>query len=565
MLVVTPKLKKYAVENLGLKDGCTDAEVRKSVGEAILSGSLSAQELADLTKQEASESENRLRSLVGEEVGKLTKGIGDQMSSVLKALNIQTAENPVVEGETDTKAMNVGGDGAAETGKVESGAGTPAKAYAAAARAGGAGSGAGEESGVRARVKSVAEQFRNTKTAATYDKSSNPFVAKAFGGTQVHTGTGDGGRFLDMPSELDLAIAGAFLKSRMARCRNLPQPYRMTELDRKLMEYAVHECKWVGPVNFIEERDQADHWYASEKLTDYHRKAVLDDSVSGGLEAVPIEYDAALILTPLLNGELFPFTNINNVTRRRIEATAVGNPTVSWGPSEGTAISLFNTDSLISAFDNTIYPVVGAIEIGLDFLADAPADIGRTLVTNYGNRFRQEMDNVIATGDGTSQPEGLFTASGVASVSSENGASGPPTVADYEALLFGVAKEFRQEARSGGGSRALYVSNETNYSRAKGIAVGSGDQRRVFGMDHENYQILEYRYAINESFSDNLQIGFFCLNRYRMYRRQGLETRVIVDDWNLARENKQGIVMRARFGGALELGGAGAKITDAQT
>jgi hypothetical protein len=137
----------------------------------------------------------------------------------------------------------------------------------------------------------------------------------------------------------------------------------------------------------------------------------------------------------------------------------------------------------------------------------------------------------------------------------------PPPVSDYEGLLFGVKKEYRQEAMAG--NRAVFIGTETSYQRARAIPVGTTDERRVFGMDHESYMLLGHRYAINESLT-NSKTGFFCLNRYRMYRRQGFEVRVVTEDKELALKNQRLLIVRARFGGSLELGGAGAVTTNAQ-
>ena len=80
----------------------------------------------------------------------------------------------------------------------------------------------------------------------------------------------------------------------------------------------------------------------------------MDDNTSGGLEAVPIVFDDAVILTPVLTGELFPLVKLVNIPRgRRIEGFSVGNPTITSGTAEGSSISLFDTTSYIAAFDTT--------------------------------------------------------------------------------------------------------------------------------------------------------------------------------------------------------------------
>ena len=183
---------------------------------------------------------------------------------------------------------------------------------------------------------------------------------------------------------------------------------------------------------------------------------------------------------------------------------------------------------------------------------------------DYVKRFREEMDNVIAANAGTTAPQGVLYASGISAITPSGGAGAAQTVADYEGLMFGVKKQYRAEARPG--NQAVFIGTETSYQRARSIVVSATDQRRVFGMEtntHEAYSILGHRYAINESLS-NAQILFCCLNRYRLYRRQGFEVRVVTEDKELARKNQRLILVRARFGGKLELSGAATKITNGQ-
>lgn len=525
MFTVTPKLKQYMVENHGVANDATDEVVNKTIADLLLEGKLDIAKVKELTKADADAATKKVSEIVDEKLGKLDKYFSD-LDAKLEGL-------AKTHGNTESKEAKEA---------VE-------KAY--------------ESGAASVRVKSAVERYDDTRTAATFDKSSNPYLAKAFGGQSITKHMEDLPYVLDMPTPRAKAIAGAVFKKKALDAmreagRHVPEAFRMNEHDRELLKYAAHECKWVG--------DFSGHTYDAENLKEMHIKAILDDSTSGGLEAVPIEFDAAVILTPLLNGELFPLVNITTVTRRRIEATKVGNPTMSWGPADGTAIGLFNTDTFISAFDNNIHPITGAIEMGEDFLADSPLAIGSIVVRNYGERFKQEMDHVIALGDGTTQPEGWFTTSGVTSVTPTS-AGNAPTVSDYEGLMFGVGKEYRQEAGMPPNSRAVFIGNDTSYSRARGIPVdSSSDARRIFGLDEHIYSLFGFKYAIANNLT-NPYYGFFCMNRYRMYRRQGLEVKFVTSDtdWQLARENKTGLVVRARFGGAPELAGAGAKIITGQS
>lgn len=568
MLNITKALRDHMVKSFGLAEGATDDDVRRLVIDKQMEGKLELTLIRELATSDAKTAVDQVKSLDGRVSNleaKFDAGIAE-----IKSLLTGGAKATV---ETPAAAV------------VEKGAvgGVATKAYAAGGSAGGDAGGVAE---VRVDVKSVVECYDDTRTAATWDKSQNEYLAKAFGGRNVaEFSQGVGAGPVDMPTNRSLAITGAWFKHLINKqCREegrqVPWQFRMTEHDRKLCQYAAHESRFVGPIGYKgkaavnysdvgEDTDAADQWCEGVRLRelsngDYWTKAILDDSTSGGLEAVPIEFDANFILTPLLNSQLFPLVDQVTVTRRRQEGVKIGNPTMTWGTSEGTPISLFNTDGFITAFDTNIYPVTGALELGKDFMSDSPLAIGQIVQKLYGERFKQEMDNVIANGNGTNRPEGLFIASGVSTVSPAV-AAGAPQVGDYEGLMFGVGLEFLQEAGMPPNSRAVFLGTQTAYQRARSIPVdSSADARRIFGIENEmSYTLFGFRYAINAS-AGNAKIGFFCLNRYRLYRRAGLEIRMVRDDRESMLRNTELIVCRARFGGALTHSSAGTKITNAQ-
>lgn len=545
---MTKQLKQYLVDNHGLAADADDAAAKSLLGELVATGQVDMEKVKDLS-QVKSDVEVKVQGMVEQAVSKHFDSFRSEIKELLSPP--KPADPPA-----DPPAKGLDGQIAKQVDGIMS-------------DAAGNDPGTGESDNPRVRLKSVVEQFDDTRTAATYDKCSKEHVRKLMGGKRLTVGEGIGmpSRYLDMPTERSKAIAGAWFKwminKQLRKAGRIPSRYlKMSELDHKLVEYAAHECKFVGPVEFDDAADESPSWFKGTIPTELQRKDLLDDSTSGGLEAVPIEFDDAVIITPLLEGELFPLVTVRNVTRRRIEGFSIGNPTIAWAKPEGTAMSLFTTTSFIAAFDTTIYPVTGAMEVGLDFLADAPNDIGAIIIDRYGSVFRKEMDDVIADGaDASSQPEGLFQASGTTTVNSQNGSTGSWEVTDIEALLFGVAKEYRQES---GRQRSIFLTNETTYQRWRGIEVGSTDQRRVLGMDHESYMTLGHPHKINEDV-DNAEAGFFCMNRYRFYRRAGFGVRIVTEDQDLAKKNLEMIVVRARVGGQLELGGAGAVCSDGQT
>lgn len=544
-MLVTKRLREFLAANCGLDDASADeAAVKKCVADAIVAGTITLDQVKELTDQ--SDAEKKVRGMIEEANAPILKAIADLTAK----LGEPAQQKAVINEPAKTAAPSVA-----------------QKAMAMAAASMPADGGADE---VRVRVKSVLEAFDDTRTAATYDKrAKDDYFRKSMGGQQLAI-PGEGGFALDMPTQRSKAIAGAWFKFLINKScaedrRPVPAVFKMKDIDNRLVEAAMHECQFNGPIGFRDSADgwgTADHWMEGQKMTDLHRKAMLDDTTSGGQYVVPIEFDANVVLTPLLNGELFPRVNVVNVTRRRIESATVGNPTLGWGVAEGSAITPFVTTSYVAQFNHNVYPITGAMELGKDFLSDSPIDIGGIIVQRYGERFRQELDNVIANGNGTDRPEGCLTISGVSTVTPAGGAGTAPQVGDYEGLMRTVGKEWLDEA----GRRACFCATNTTYWRARGIPVNStNDARRIFGSDASvrDYNIFGYDFAINNG-QGNANVFFACLNRYRMYRRLGLEVRITDEGRTLQLANLQLVVLRARFGGGMESASALAKITQAQ-
>lgn len=552
-MTLTKALKGFISEKCGVAADAADDVFRKALGDGVANGTLDIAKVQELSAKSQSDGESKVRGIVADELkNALTNP--DVLGAIAKAMGGKVGGDG---GSTPTPATGAtGGEGLA-TKAFSTAAGRPD------------GTGEGDPYAGRIEVKSVVERFAHTPSNLTYDQSPNVFLKSAFGGQQVFSGNPSyGGYALETPTPRTKAIAGAWFKKLVGGAFRqagmaVPRTWALNEQDQMLIKHAIHECQFVGS---LPDQYGGEVYLTGQKLhSDMWRKTLLDDSTSGGLEAVPIEFDAAVILTPVLSGELFPLVDVRNVNRRRIEATAIGNPTVTWGGASGTSISLFNTDSFISAFDNNIHVVDGAMELGNDFLADSPLDVAGIVQDNYGKVFRQQLDHVIATGDGITQPEGLFTASGVATVTPAGGAGTAPQVGDYEGLMHGIAKEYQQEAGLPPNSRMVFIGTQTSYQRARSIPVdSSNDARRIFGQDNQmDYRLMGLRYSINSSLT-NAQIGCFCLNRYRMYRRLGFTVQIAANDAQSLRRNTQTIVVRGRFGGSLEKAAAGTKITNAQ-
>lgn len=535
-LKITKRLRRHAIKAWKAAEDATDLELSKLYGAKLFKGTIT---VADIEKINA-----------GEEVGKKTatktkpakKTTADQRKKNAAGLTREERldrkkrfEDRVAKAVAkQMKGRGLGGDDI-----------DPTEAFT---------------KHTRVRVKEAAEGYSTSRKDAVYPtmtKSGSKFIPHPFAGQPAKCGD----TLLSHPSDLDKAVSQAWLKWHLGRNNvsgsPLPRWLRMTDHDKELLLYAVHNQKWTGR---IEDRDGAVQNVKRRTLTDLQRKTILDDSVSGGIEITPVVFDDALVLTPVLNGELFPFVNVVTVSKgRRVKGASMVNPEFTSGTAEGTAIQPFNTSSFVGAFDTPIYPAVSAIELGQDFEEDSPVDLGGQIVEQFGLKALEWLDRVIAVGNGYNEPQGLFNSTAATLVNSTYGAGGPFTVSDFEALEFGVGKEYRSEA----GAFMAYVSNDYTYRKARAIKVGEGDQRRVFGLDQQSYTLLGFPHKVQNSIPDGY-VAMANLRRYRMYRRLGMMVRVETGGRQLALTNTRLIVVRMRYGGQLEKGAAAALMKDGQ-
>lgn len=525
---ISPQLKDWLVEHRGLGPEASDDDVRREAAAAMVDGDLSPETYRELVEADAKEANAFAAKL--EEIAQGLKALTDAMAG----------------GANDRHSGPAGADsdgGPRAASGDATGSGPLSKMVA---RLGG--------DGGDVRVKGAHEAYDSRRKTLVYPPATKAGRPHQFAGEPVRHLD----RTLNEPSDLDKALAGAWAKFQIASCcpRIAGTPQRawemLSEHEKGLLEYLAEHESWDG----LPDGRRAEKGYPGGV------KALIDDSVSGGLEAAPIVFDDQVIQTPLLHGELFPLVNVVPLDRgRRVEGVVTGTVTGSWGGVDDTAVTLFNTASYVSAFDTTIFRWEGAIRIGLDFLSDTPIDFGAHITAQYGERLLEDLDDVIASGNGTSQPEGVINHSGTTSVSF----GGSTTIGNYESLRFGVSKA---EHRGAVGRTAVFCGTETSYQRAKAINVGSSDARRLFAYaattsgDYDDYALMGRPYKINESLT-NQQIFYAVLGRYRMYRRRGLSVRTSTEGDTLLRRNEMLIVAMARYGGQLERGAAAAVTSDA--
>lgn len=378
--------------------------------------------------------------------------------------------------------------------------------------------------GDRIDVKDASAQYSDVRYAAKHYKTGLP-VADERGNMAEHS------------SQRDKAKMGCFLKGLAARA-GIYQA-QMNEHERALWDEMLAKDHW------IQGGDGDNTWDRTDGM---RVKAVLNDSLSGGVNINPEWFDSRVVTYPLLSGELFPEVDLVPMPRGTdIETAAISTPTVTYNINEGTAVPLFDTASLIAQITGSVFPVTLAMEFGLDALQDSVVDLGGIVERLIGERYAAEADKCIAVGASASgQPTGLTNASGLGSASSASGTGGPVTLADLESLIFGLSKAYRHN------QNCVFVSNDTTYARFRSLAVSGSDARRLLNESNstqESYTALGRPWRIQNDIGNSVAFFGNLRKGYRFWRRQGLSFKWVTQDAQLARENKILLVCRTRLGG----------------
>lgn len=403
------------------------------------------------------------------------------------------------------------------------------------------------------------------------------------------------------PSQYEYAKMGALFKAMILRDhpssaievlkKQYGTDFRMTEQDDMLVKSALHEDQWVGPgaekgemirtPRMLKDAERnvftkSGLWGGYKTIGEVNRdidsgamtrsgmmtKApILNDSTSGGQQAVPQYFDFEAIRTPLLYGELVPFVEITPTDRGgAAHSYSIGTPTFVTTAS-GSSITAFDATSFVTTFDVTFFPASCGILWGRDFEMDAAPNFGQMVVAQLGDQFKYQMDNWIAIGDGTTQPQGLKNASSTITVTATGSSHATMVYTDALNLVTGVTKPFR---KAFGGENSMFISTDKMYKKFMSLATGvTGDTRPIFGMHFKDYQLGDFHFAVQNDIADGT-VFFANLRAYRLYRRLGLYFELITTGQTLTLANEKLLFARARFGGKLTLGGYCAIVTSLQ-
>lgn len=493
---LTQKLRDHMVAHHGVAADASDDALKSAVASALVAGKLSTKELDEMTAD--ADPKAKIAGIVTEVVTPMFADLTKQMEKLVGMATHHTS---------DGKPAAAPAEHNAEKAKE-------AAEFIKAAAIDSQNKQAGE-----VRVKKASESYEDTRSGCVWQKAGDvgeyASGKPAFIWEGVEGGSGGTPRYIDHPSRLQEAKGAAYLKLMLRKqCPELRGRIRISDHEMDLIKETIHEHRFIGAMM------EKGACLNRRKLSDLEVKAVLDEAgTSVGAEVVPEFFDDAIIRTPLLHGELAPYVEYVPVTRgSSADSASIGTPTFV-STASGTAITPFNTASYVTAFDTNFYPASCAVQFGNDFLEDATPGFFNAVMAQIGEESKRWLDEQIAVGDGTTEPQGIFTASGTAVTPDSSHTFSSLTYADIVTLAFGINKAARNAF---GGSYTRFVMNDPQYKELMQLATGvTGDTRPVFGVMWKEYMLGDYPVSVQNNIS-NGNLALCNLRGYRMYRRRGL-------------------------------------------
>lgn len=521
-------LKKWLAEaGYELAADASEKDVQAVAQKAIGDGKLTLDKYAELiaTKDGAKDKANELVKTIADSVSEANKQL---IKDFFAAMREQPhSEKPPVDPDQIDRDAQEAAKKYFEGQKGKDGS-TPEQVFGAAAKAG----------DPSIRVKRPSERYKNTKSTVNWAKGPSEgkpafYFEGSMGSDDSPTMKG-----LETLSEAEYAKLGAVFAHQIKS--QLGLSFEMPEHLKELAKESASEDRWVGM--------KGENRPYSRKLSDFESKAVLDGATSGGNEAVPEYFDFEAIRTPLLHGELFPFVQVVRVPRgSSADSYAIGTPTFV-STASGSAVTPFDTTGFVSAFDTTFFPATCAIEFGLDFIADAAPQFGMYVMEQINQEHLRWLDEQIAVGDGTTEPQGIFTASGNVVLPESSHTATTFTYDDVLNVAFGIDKAHRLNF---GGNATRFVMSDAQYKYLMQIVTGvTGDARPIFGMNIKDYMLGQYPVSVQNNISEG-NFALCNLRGYRMYQRQGLQ--FVMDETGRTSRlaNTRLILARTRWGGKI--------------
>ena len=245
----------------------------------------------------------------------------------------------------------------------------------------------------------------------------------------------------------------------------------------------------------------------AQPADDAVRKALSEGSDGAGGYLVPTEYRRELLKRVPEISELFTHVRkVPVITDSGEYPRLDSDVSITWGRSENA--DLTETDPSFNQLTFTVQNMSAITCMSRELASDSNPGIVETITDLFAEAVANERDKVIAIGDGSTQPEGIYSASGLSSVAVGGSLS-------YDKLVeikYTLGRKYQRTAR--------WIFNSVNAQR---IAKLRDDNDELLMPDAlragETPLILGKPFSVQDDLPDSV-ILFGALGRYLWFDRQ---------------------------------------------
>jgi len=236
-------------------------------------------------------------------------------------------------------------------------------------------------------------------------------------------------------------------------------------------------------------------------------KALSEGSDSAGGYLVPEDFRAEVIQRLPELSELYPHVRKLPTGRDSVKFPKLDTDVqMSWDEGESTAF-----DESTPSFDQisfSIHRCNAMTKTSRELLGDAAFDLAEYLQQLFSEAYAAELDRVIAVGDGSDEPEGIYSASGITAVAVD----GALTADDLIEIYHTVPKKYRKGAR--------WMMTNTNVERIRKLKDQNDQYLWRPGLEGGQPDTLFGKYICEQEDLPDTWIGFGDLSCYRILQRE---------------------------------------------
>ena len=281
---------------------------------------------------------------------------------------------------------------------------------------------------------------------------------------------------------------------------------------------------------------------------DLVRKALSEGSDGAGGYLVPADYQGELLKRLPALSECFPYVRVVPVVSDSGEYPKLDTDVqITWGRAENDDIDI--TDPSFTHLTWTIRNMSAITYMSRELVDDANPGIVETITGLFAEAVAAERDKMIVLGNGSSQPQGIYSAAGLSAVAVD----GTLTYAKLVETQYSLARKYHRNARwvmSSANLRRITALVDDNHQPIIRDALVSGETPRILGKP----------FSVQDDLPDSV-LFFGDLSQYLWFDRRRMLIESTTTGGDTFRKHQVAVKVIERCDGKLGLAEAFVKAT----